>query len=463
MIKRTKSGNILRINLPKNINTNQKIFISKSKRDLRQNKTYSLNNKKHLKTKEDLIKVNLNQYNNIPKVYYTLTSNIINKENTNSKNEKSIKINDISEDIILRKKLLNSKNMKNKMKKFEKQKLCIYQKKSKISLLLNNINYNNCQKEKSLFNKNIIEKNNNSDILGKSKIIFKQKSQRNFRIKNNYFLKNDAYNSKSHSIDNLNKNVINIKTDNNKEKVNYIKVNMKNKAQKKTLNNNKIYNINKNENKKQKKEEYNIFLDKEYQRRFMQKPNETNNKNDIVNSDKQKKYNTILIKKKIYKLNDINNLLSSTISSTSTSHSSISNNRDWVYRLYNEEINKKKLENKIVTLLRKSILVNADLEKKKKHIKPMHKENSKYDEYGNYKNFNIDNNFINKLILSGKKNEQNKKRTNLCLNNEINNNKNKIKERKMIYKKKKKKNFCIYNDELINEEDEDKELDKEEN
>ena len=73
----------------------------------------------------------------------------------------------------------------------------------------------------------------------------------------------------------------------------------------------------------------------------MQKPNETNNKNDIVNSDKQKKYNTILIKKKIYKLNDINNLLSSTISSTSTSHSSISNNRDWVYRLYNEEINKK--------------------------------------------------------------------------------------------------------------------------
>ena len=353
--------------------------------------------------------------------------------------------------------------MKNKMKKFEKQKLCIYQKKSKISLLLNNINYNNCQKEKSLFNKNIIEKNNNSDILGKSKIIFKQKSQRNFRIKNNYFLKNDAYNSKSHSIDNLNKKVINIKTDNNKEKVNYIKVNMKNKAQKKTLNNNKIYNINKNENKKQKKEEYNIFLDKEYQRRFMQKPNETNNKNDIVNSDKQKKYNTILIKKKIYKLNDINNLLSSTISSTSTSHSSISNNRDWVYRLYNEEINKKKLENKIVTLLRKSILVNADLEKKKKHIKPMHKENSKYDEYGNYKNFNIDNNFINKLILSGKKNEQNKKRTNLCLNNEINNNKNKIKERKMIYKKKKKKNFCIYNDELINEEDEDKELDKEEN
>ena len=160
----------------------------------------------------------------------------MNKENTNSKNEKSIKINDISEDIILRKKLLNSKNMKNKIKKFEKQKLCIYQKKSKISLLLNNINYNNCQKEKSLFNKNIIEKNNNSDILGKSKIIFKQKSQRNFRIKNNYFLKNDAYNSKSHSIDNLNKKVINIKTDNNKEKVNYIKVNMKNKAQKKTLN-----------------------------------------------------------------------------------------------------------------------------------------------------------------------------------------------------------------------------------
>ena len=67
---------------------------------------------------------------------------------------------------------------------------------------------------------------------------------------------------------------------------------------------------------------------------------EKENKNDKLNSDKQRKYNTILVKKKSYNIYNF----PPTTSSISTSNSSHNCNKDWVYRLYNEEMNKKKLE-----------------------------------------------------------------------------------------------------------------------
>ena len=111
-------------------------------------------------------------------------------------------------------------------------------------------------------------------------------------------------------------------------------------------------------------------MDKEYQERFVKRPKITKVKYDKFNADKQKEYNTILVKKKNYNLNN----LTATISSISTSNSSQRKKRDWVYRLYNEEMNKRKLENKIINSLRKSILKNAESMKQKNEIKI--KENS---------------------------------------------------------------------------------------
>ena len=203
-------------------------------------------------------------------------------------------------------------------------------------------------------------------------------------------------------------------------------------------------------------------MDKEYQERFIKKPKITKVKYDKFNSDKQKKYNTILVKKKNYNINNLTN----TISSLSTSNSSQRKKNDWVYRLYNEEINKKKLENKIINSLRKSILTNATSMKQKNEIKI--KENNKYDKYGNYKTFNTDNNFIINLINSKGKNLNPKRK--LCLDKIINNNQrnqvqNKIKLNKIDrrYGQKKKKTEYLCNEDLIDEEDEEKEIDKEEN
>jgi len=203
-------------------------------------------------------------------------------------------------------------------------------------------------------------------------------------------------------------------------------------------------------------------LDKEYQERFVKKTKVIKDKYDKLNSDKQRKFNTILVKKKSYNIYNF----PPTTSSISTSNSSHNCNKDWVYRLYNEEMNKKKLENKIINSIRKSILTKVKSIKIKNEDKI--KENSKFDKYGNYKNYKTENNYLNNLLLIKRKNKKSKK--NLCLNIEINNDKGKKEENKLKLnknlknsKRKKKKQLNLCNDELINEEDEEKEIDREEN
>ena len=461
-----------------------KIYISKSKSDLRTNSTYSIDNKNKI-TK---IPLNLckNQYNTI-----------INQD-TNSTTEISLKMKNNPIDIFLRKKSLNI----DQPKKISKLKSYINNKKPKTSLFLyykgNNkaLNIKNEKRKRcefTFFNEKIfhdINNNNKSKNIKENKIFY-EKSQKNLRGRN--YVQNNNYNQQSRSFDSLNLNIIcvnnrKIKQNNLNIKVNRI-LNVKNieRNNKSRINNNKFYNNEINENintnlysvndnktlendslkieggiKKQKPKEYNIFLDKEYQERFVKKTKVIKDKNDKLNSDKQRKYNTILVKKKSYNIYNF----PPTTSSISTSNSSHNCNKDWVYRLYNEEMNKRKLENKIINSLRKSILKNAESMKQKNEIKI--KENSKYDKYGNYKTFNTDNNFINNLINSNEK-KLNQKRK-LCLNKIINNNtnkefQNKTKINKIIkrYGRKKKKSLYVCNEDLIDEEDEEKEISKEEN
>ena len=95
-------------------------------------------------------------------------------------------------------------------------------------------------------------------------------------------------------------------------------------------------------------------------------------------------------------------------------------------------------------------------------------ENNKYDKYRNYKTFNTGNNFISNLINSKGKNLNQKRKLflDLIINNdqrkEVQNN-NKLNKIGRTYGKKKKKTEYICNDDLIDEEDEEKEIDREEN
>ena len=435
LTKKNKSFNNRYISKIKNdlLLTNQTDTVKTIVKKMKTPKNFFLNHHKHITDKEHFFK-----YNNIY------------QENFNSSTEKSININNLSEEIELRKKILNYSNLSNKKKKSSLNK-----KKPKTPFLLNytkirkifDINNEIKGYSSNLKRKNIIDNSNKSitkKIKGKN--IYKEKSQKNFRTRN-YIQKNNICNKKSHSFDSLNKNILDInKKKIKKEKSYYIKVNKisinnykkpskkteneftnvntdknyneinieyenkisNNKYQSKTLENeekrvqNKINNKIKIKSNKQKSKEYNIFLDKEYQKRFDKKPKLFKMNYETYNSEKQRKYNTILSKNRKCILND----LTLTVSSDSTNYSSHSNNKDWVYRLYNEEINKKKLENKIITSIRKSILTNASSAKETKKIKL--KENNKYDEYENYKNLNKENNFINNLVLSNKKNIKNK-------------------------------------------------------
>ena len=503
MLKKNNSGYISKNNLIIKKKSHPKIFISKSKRDLRTDTDYFINSKGKMQ-----LSLNIEQNNNqnIPKKYTISIQQNINNEKANFLNEKSINISNISEFFNRKNKIIKFSHLANKMKINIKEKLNIYNKKPKTPLLLNrnkNIKIFHIRNDRDKLNTNFYLPNQriiiNSDERRKSKKIKERKihklnSEKNLRVK--YNIPKNINIKKNNSFDILHKNISDINKDNNNtKKIFYIKVNRNfinkkrtsknniilNKEDKsknkninsiyisKTLENNqkknenitKINNINKKEQNK-KNNEYNIFLDKEYQERFIKKPKIIKIKYDKFNSDNQKKYNTILVKKKIYNINN----LTSTISSLSTSNSSQRKKKDWVYRLYNEEINKKKLENKIINSLRKSILINAPLIKQKNEIKI--KENSKYDKYGNYKTFNTDNNFINNLInFKGKESNQKRK---LCLDKIINNNQrkevqNKIKINKLVrrYGKKKKKSLYLCNDDLIDEEDEEQEIDKEEN
>lgn len=499
MLKISNSGILSKLNLPKKQKSLSNISISRLKNDLRINNVNPIK-KKRIKVKTPK-KIFLNQYKHISKNNHIFTYGNDNfSNNIESQLEKSININNLTEEIDLRKKILNSLSFSYNRKRKNEQKTCTHQRKQKSA------SFNQFKKNKRKvcndFNKIIIseakEKRNPNKL--KNIKIYQEKSQKNLRTRNYIQHKiNIIYNQKSHSFDNLPTNILDIKNDKTGKNGNsYIKVNKlfdrnknfsdkntkievntdhnihnqynkisKKKYSSKTLENeskrtaNKINNSNIIKNSKQKGKEYNIFLDKEYQERFAKRTKVI--KIDSIHSEKLRKYNSILFKKKNYNINN----LTSTISSSSTNISSNSNNRDWVYRLYNEEMNKKKLENKIIASIRKSILTDIP---SSQHIKEKTlQENSKYDKYGNYKNINSENNFINNLILSNKniKKNTNRKR-NLCLNVNLNINNN---IRKVVKKDKSNKNFerksknifFLCNDELINEEDEEKENDKEEN
>ena len=509
MIKINNDGNISNHNLKKKNKSFIDRYISKINNDLQMNNlTDTTKNKiKKIKTQKNFY---FNHNNYISEKESIFKYNHIYSENSNYQIQKSININNIPEEMELRKKILNYSNLSNKKKKSN-----LNDKKSKIPFLLN---YNKKRKifdikneikdySDNLTRKNIIYKNDKSDKNKSKKIskkkIYQEKSQKNFRTRN-YIQKNNIYNKKSRSFDNLNKNILDInKIKIKKDKFYFIKVNKisinndkksskkdeneinidkkynrinneyENKNSKinyqtKTLENdekilqNKINNKIQIKTNKQKPKEYNIFLDKEYQKRFVKKPKEIKVNYETYNSEKQRKYNTIFSKNRKCILND----LTLTVSSDSTNNSSHGNNRDWVYRLYNEEINKKKLENKIITSIRKSILKNETSTKATKKIKT--KENAKYYDYENYKNINKENNFINNLLLSTKKSMTNNKiKKNSCLNPELNNIERRKEEKKSKLneklRKRYKKNFYLCNDELIDEVDEEKEFDREEN
>ena len=239
-------------------------------------------------------------------------------------------------------------------------------------------------------------------------------------------------------------------------------------------------NNNKNKTKKPKiidkrKLENNIFLDKTYQNRFKKEQKNRNfEKNDIFTSDRQKEYNTFIVKKK-------SNYLSNQIinSNNSVSSSNDNNNKDWVYRLYHQEIKKQKIKDKIILLLRKSILKE---EKSKKKEKKNCEEMKNYN-YPVNEGYNVDDNFnIINLFLSDDKKEKKemskKKKMKKCKSFHSYRQKkqraysdkkvedetiNKLIEKTYLKNHRSFKKFrLLYNEELINEEDEEKEKDEEE-
>jgi len=254
----------------------------------------------------------------------------------------------------------------------------------------------------------------------------------------------------------------------------------------------KVFDINKAEN--------NVFLDKTYQNRFKKKTKINTIKNDIFTTEKQKEYNTIIVKKKS---NFLNNLLTlnSTISTSNSSNNKSKNknkgSNNWVYRLYNQEIKKQKLKNKIIYSLRKSILNDAPSGTKNK--KPISKSKSKKlfnYKYMNNNNFNFDEKFnvIDLFISDDKKIKSRKKkykgfhnyqhhhhehkieRHSYDDNYQVSENEsseniseeekmNKIRKDKIRHNSKNRKGkkfLFLYNEELINEEDEEKEKDDDE-
>ena len=309
---------------------------------------------------------------------------------------------------------------------------------------------------------NLIKKNNKKNIT-------RNKNIKN-KIKNKTFKKdkNKSYNTE----------ITNKKT---KSRIlPFKKIEKENRKYNSNLQTNKSEQINKKSINifDKNKLEHNIFLDKTYQNRFKKRQKNINKaQNDIFTTDKQKEYNNLIVKKKSNYY-----LTSKIINSNNSSISSSESNKDWVYRLYNQEIKKQKIKDKIILLLRKSILNEKKLEKSKTV-----KELKNY-EYPVHEGYNIDDNFnIINLFLSEekkikkKKLDIKKKKMKKCQsfhtyrNNQqikYNFDYNKIEDEKigiLIEDKMRIKNHrsfkkfrLLYNEELIDEEDEEKEKDEDE-
>ena len=359
--------------------------------------------------------------------------------------------------------------------------VCHYIKVNKIKIKKNNVDNteikknNNRKEEKEKeselpmlnINKEIEAKNKNDKI--NKKIINYQRNHLCLDIKN----KNKTYNNNEflNVVKTKTKNKITefkkIENDNNNY-INNLPINKTEKIKRKNI---KIFDKN--------KLEHNIFLDKTYQNRFKKKnKNQNIIQNDIFTSDKQKEYNTFIVKKK-------SNYISEQMLNSNNSNSSNQSNKDWVYRLYNKEIKKQKIKNKIILLLRKSILNEKKEEKKLTKSKTVKNFNN-YN-YPINEGYNIDDNFnIINLFLSDdkkmKKNNKGKKRKKIKKCQSFHSYRNKQKKYsfdsnfiedekigKLIEDKMSLKNYrsykkfrLLYNEELINEEDEEKEQEKDE-
>ena len=259
------------------------------------------------------------------------------------------------------------------------------------------------------------------------------------------------------------------------------------------------YNINinscnnKNRYKEEKfdinKIENNIFLDKEYQNRFKNKSKKNIITNNIFTIEKQKEYNTIIVKKKSNYINNLVNINSTISTSNSSNNKNNKDSKNWVQRLYNDEMEKQKIKNKIIYSLRKSIL-SADLpnRKRKRINKSKSKKEFKFKNYIKNDKFNFDEKLsIISLFLSDDKraknkrtkkynnfyNRQNTERHSYDENNQFSesdseNNSEEEKPFKNIirsnsnHKRNNNKFLFLYNEELIHEEDEEKEKDEDE-
>ena len=341
-------------------------------------------------------------------------------------------------------------------------------------------------------NENILSQNKNEKINANKIFPYKNynMNKKTNRIKNKIIVtRNKIIKHKISNIDsntNTNNKLYNTEISNKKTKSRMAPLK---KIEKTNIKYNMNILSNKSEEIKQKtkklfdknKLEHNIFLDKTYQNRF--KKNQKNkNKihNDIFTSDKQKEYNDFIVKKKS------NYLSNQIINSNNSSSSSNESNKDWVYRLYNKEIKKQKIKDKIILLLRKSILneekANNKQLSKSKTLKQF--KNYRYpinDGYNIDDNFNIINLFLSDDKKLRKKNKLGKKKKiKKCQSFHTYRNKNrrysfddnKIEDEKigkLIEDKINLKNHrsykkfrLLYNEELIDEEDEEKEKDEEE-
>ena len=477
-------------------------------------KSFNYNNYKRKGKKSYLKKKSLTEFNLSIKrqqLKYINTNNIFNL-NSNIKDKEKKLMKNKSYDC-----LLNSSMNKNDKINYEKEKndkenniynscfnnneICFYIKVNKKKINNNcthnnNNNVNSIKKnEEKIINgiKSINIDNTNNEYSMES--FMENNIENNENIdKNNKIIKNINNNiTKNKNIKNKYKNKVinrNIKNDINENELNNKLLKTRPTALKKIYTNNNIINsnINKLEQIKKKpsynnidknKIEHNIFLDKIYQNRF--KKNQKNSSQvqyDIFTTDKQKEYNTFIVKKK-------SNYLNSLILKNKESNISNKNNKekDWVYRLYNKEIKKQKIKNKIVLLLRKSILNDGGY--KIKEINKSKKEIDNY-KYPINEGYNIDDNFniINLFLSDDKKRKKKnstkkKKKIKKCQSfhsyrkhkrysfddYRLEDEKiDKLIEDKMHlknYRSYKKFRFLYYNEELINEEDEEKEQEQE--
>ena len=456
------------------------------------------------------IDIPLNLSNKIPRIKLSLSKRKINKlslsilsvNSINSKiyfnhkknhNEKYIDRLEKVDTLTMSsyKKSSSSKNIKDNIKNI---KNILNKKSSKLLTESNTINYKNKKSHSNMFHKYTISRNDikkitfkNNSYDGLKKIISKikninlnlQNNEKSIYIKVNRIGGNQEkqiisdinytiYNKpKNESYKNINKKLqknYNQKVIRNNNDDYYLYKFIQNNQGTKSMRN--IFDINKNENN-------NIFLDKNYQNRFNKKPKYTKINNEIFTNEKQKEYNIIIVKKKSN--SSLNNLvtISTTNSSNSSNNNTTSNHKgNWVHRLYDEEINKQKMRDKMVYLLRKSILNDASTYKPRKDI-------NRVKEYYYKNNFDENFNIINLFLSDDKKlkNKRIKKYNNFQCKSENNNKNNEndnyktVKEkiriirkrRKNIKSKKSLQNFFfMYNEGLINEEDEEKEKDGDE-